>query len=285
MNNPPSYFDYVREAFNASPRLPGLGNLPLNWMGLAGFATLGLLNPGFLLIGAAVEIAFLATLSNNARFQNYVRGKAIADDTSQRLTVEEEAVAARLVQLDDEDQKRYESLIQRISAVPRSGEGADGLVAQVAHEGLETLRKTFLDVLLASARLAPAADLARRRALQSKLDAEVRAIEALGTEGDPRIRRSRQGTLDILRKRIAHVNEATRDRAYLDSELRRIEQQVGLVIDEASLADDPEALTRRIDQVTATFGETREWMQLHKELLADIDPSRVPGPVSVPESR
>jgi hypothetical protein len=120
VNNPPSYFDYVREAFNASPRLPGLGNLPLNWMGLAGFATLGLLNPGFLLIGAAVEIAFLATLSNNARFQNYVRGKAIADDTSQRLTVEEEAVAARLVQLDDEDQKRYESLIQRIRVRERA---------------------------------------------------------------------------------------------------------------------------------------------------------------------
>ncbi len=285
MNNPPSYFDYVREAFNASPRIPGLGNLPLNWMGLAGVATLGLINPGFLLIGAAVEVAFLASLSNNKRFQNYVRGKAIAADTSQRQTVEEDAVAARLSQLDDDDQLRYDSLIQRINAVPRAGEGADGLVAQVAHEGLETLRRTYLDVLLASARLGPAADSERRRNLQSELDAEVRALEALGTAGDPRIRRSREGTLEILRKRLDHVDEAMRDRAYLNSELRRIEQQVGLVIDEASLADDPEALTRRIDQVTATFGETREWMQLHKELLADIDPSRVPGPGLVPESR
>lgn len=215
MNNPPTYFDYVREAFNASPSIPGLGQLPLNWMGLAGVATLGILNPGFLLIGAAVEVAFLATLSNNKRFQNYVRGKAIAADTDQRQTVEEDAVAARLSQLNEDDILRYGQLIKRIEAVPRAGIGAEALVAEVAHEGLETLRKTFLDVLLASARLKPAADADRRRTLQSELDEEVRALEALGTDGDPRIRRSRKGTLEILRKRLAHLDEATRDRAYL----------------------------------------------------------------------
>ena len=29
-----TYWDFVREAFNARPPVPGLGGLPLNWMAI-----------------------------------------------------------------------------------------------------------------------------------------------------------------------------------------------------------------------------------------------------------
>ena len=72
-----TYWDFVREAFNARPPIPGLGGVPLNWMALAGFGTLGLLNPGFWLIGAGLEVGFLFLLAQNPRFRNYVRGRRI----------------------------------------------------------------------------------------------------------------------------------------------------------------------------------------------------------------
>ena len=285
MSTPPSYLDYVKEAFNASPRVPGLGGLPVNWMGLATFATLGILNPGFWLVGAGLELAYLATLSNNPRFQSYVRGKRLAassrDERMQALDTEQQ----RLAQLTEAERLRYEDLLARIAQVPTSGTGASALIADVAHDGLTVLRSTFLDVLLASSRLREAARKDRRQALRDELAREVNFLESLGPDGDPRIRRSRQGTVDILRRRLANVDDAIRDRDFLDSELRRIEQQVALVIDEASLADDPESLTRRIDQVTETFGETREWMRLHKELLDEPTSNDRPVPPRQPQSR
>lgn len=276
MSDEPSYLDYVREAFNASPRIPGLGNIPLNWLGLASVATLGLLHPGFLLVGAGLELAYLAALSNNPRFQNYVRGARLASRDAAEQSAAEDYTASRLASLSEDERTRYNRLTKRISAVPRSGEGAQGLIANVAHQGLEVLRATYLDALLAASRLAASADPARRRKVQDEIDTEIRALEALGTDGDPRVRRSREGTLEILRRRLANLDEAIRDHAYLHSELRRVEKQVALVIEEASLADDPADLTARIDHVNTTFGETREWMRLHRELLDEPEGGSTP---------
>jgi len=287
MSQAPSYLDYVKEAFNASPRVPGLGGLPVNWMGLAAFATLGLLHPGLWLVGAGLEIAYLASLSNSPRFQNYVRGKRRAAARRARTHAAAGDEADRLAGLDESEQDRYGALVARIAEVPRTGEGANALIADVAHEGLEVLRSTFLDVLVASSRLSASSDPNRRKSLSDELLREERALTSLGPDADPRIRKSREGTIDILRKRLAHIDEAARDREFLLSELRRIEQQVGLVIDEASLADDPESLTERIDHVTNTFGETREWMRLHKELLDEPSASTPTKarPPRLPESR
>ena len=47
----PGFGDYVREAFNARP----IGMfVPPNWIGLGLFGLLGIINPGFWLIGAGL---------------------------------------------------------------------------------------------------------------------------------------------------------------------------------------------------------------------------------------
>lgn len=274
----PTYGDYLKAAFNLSPRVPGFGNLPLNWLGIATFGTLGLLNPGFWLLGAGLELAFLATLSNNRRFQNTVRGQRLAAAAAARAHAAGDAEQARVDALPDEDQHRYAALRARMAAAPVGTGGTAALVADVARDGLDALGATFLDLLEARARLLPRADARLRREVRAELDAETRALEGLGADGDPRIRRSVEGTVAILNRRLDKLDAAARDVAYLDSELRRIEHQVALVLDEAALADDPAALTRRIDQVTATFDETREWMRMHRELLEDLDPDDGPSP-------
>ena len=72
----PSLWDYVREAFNARP----IGMfLPPNWAMLAGFGLAGYLHdPGWLVLGAGVELGYLLLLGTNARFQRFVAGKLSA---------------------------------------------------------------------------------------------------------------------------------------------------------------------------------------------------------------
>ena len=70
----PGFWSYVRAAFNARP----LGMpIPPNWLFLAGVALLGTIDRGFLVLGAGLELAYLAMLSGNERFRRTVRARAI----------------------------------------------------------------------------------------------------------------------------------------------------------------------------------------------------------------
>ena len=51
-----SFSDYIAAAFHRRVRVPLLGALPANKMGLAAVVVAGLANPGFWLLGAALEI-------------------------------------------------------------------------------------------------------------------------------------------------------------------------------------------------------------------------------------
>ena len=88
---PSSLWDYVREAFNAKPRVPGLGDVPANWLFVLATGVLGLVNPGVWLLGAGVELAYLTVLSHNERFRKFVdasaTGRSAVDWMQRKLAV------------------------------------------------------------------------------------------------------------------------------------------------------------------------------------------------------
>ena len=71
------FWDYVKAAFLRRAHLPGLGHMPLNLTGIAGIALLGLWNPGFWLLGAAIEVAYLVLKASSPRFQKLLQGEAL----------------------------------------------------------------------------------------------------------------------------------------------------------------------------------------------------------------
>src|SRR5690606_20451189 len=76
---------YWWAAFNARPfGMP----IPPNWFGIAAFAMLGgFVNPGFWLVGAALEIGYLAALAGNRRFRTVVDiGRRGDDPVDSRYT-------------------------------------------------------------------------------------------------------------------------------------------------------------------------------------------------------
>src|SRR6476660_2570479 len=101
--------DYIRQAFNARP----LGMfIPPNWIGLGAFGLLGLINPGFWVIGAGLELGYWFVLSTNARFQNVVNGSQMLQEQRQRQS----QLRAQVSGLSIDDRKRYEQLEQRCQA-------------------------------------------------------------------------------------------------------------------------------------------------------------------------
>ena len=274
------FLDYVRAAFNARPF--GMFVAP-NWIGLGAFGLLGLMDPGFWVLGAGLELGYLLTLSTNPRFQRAISSKPLSaarsewNDRIQRLTQ----------QLNDEDQGRYAALAERCrSIIDLQMQGASdvphGMESQA--DSLGRLSWMFLRLLVARGTimsvLAGGEDdegLDQRRSALKRQAADESAA--------PELRRSLEGQIEILEQRIEQRRQAENKLTYIDAELARIEEQVELIREQAALSTDPELLSRRIDEITATLGGTGQWIRDQQRVYGAMEDLMSEPPPLTPDAR
>jgi hypothetical protein len=279
----PSLWDYVREAFNAKP----IGMfLPPNWAMLGAFGLAGYLHdPGWLVLGTGVELGYLMLLGTNARFQRFVAGKLSAGGDNEA----ERKAAALKGTLPDAERRRHEMLVQRCQAILQqqfqNDTSAPGYASQ--SDSLSRLTWMYLRLLVTrQAILRVVRDGARApgdpppvpgtglpgmsvSGLEKRL-AELKRRLADPSLGDD-LRRSLQGQADLLEQRVARRGEADGKLAFLDAELARIEEQVELIREQAVLSTDPERLSQRIDEISATLGTTGEWIADQQKTIGAMD--------------
>jgi hypothetical protein len=279
----PSLWDYVREAFNARP----IGMfLPPNWAMLAGFGLAGYLHdPGWLVLGSGVELGYLLLLGTNGRFQRFVAGKMAAggsDDAERRL-------AALFATLPDAERRRHQALAQRCQSILQqqfqNDTRAPGYQSQ--SDSLSRLTWMYLRLLVTRQAIQRVVKEGARspgdpppvpgqgtpgmsgQRLEQRL-AELKRRLADDSLGDD-LRRSLQGQADLLEQRVARRGEADGKLAFLDAELARIEEQVELIREQAVLSTDPERLSQRIDEISATLGTTGEWIADQQKTIGALD--------------
>jgi hypothetical protein len=260
------FMDYLTAAFSARPI--GMFVAP-NWVGLAAFGLLGLTNPGFWVLGAGLELGYLLTLATNPRFQRTVSSRPLSaarDEWNVRIR-------GLMARLPDSDRKRYEALSERCRSIIdlQTHSGADvphGIEAQA--DSLGRLSWMFLRLLVARRTIVTVlGEGDNGAALEKKVAALERQAgdESLASD----LRRSLSGQMEILGQRIAQRDEAQRKLAYIDAELSRIEQQVELIREQAALSTDPEVLSRRIDEITATLGGTGQWIRDQQQVYGAME--------------
>ncbi len=265
----PGLWDYVREAFNARP----IGMfIPPNWVGIGAFGLLGLVNPGFWILGAGLELGYLSFLSTNQRFQRFVAASR-QWDARQRW---QDKVNELLRQLGSEGQQRYRALEVRCRAILEQqsslGIVSTGLDAQ--GEGLGRLLFVYLRLLMTRQAIdrivreskGATEDPGRLQERVANLQSRLRD-ETLGEE----LRKSLTGQVEILQQRLEKRNEARDKLAFLDAELTRIEEQVELVREQAVLSTDPETVSQRIDQITTTLGGTTQWISEQQKIYGAVE--------------
>jgi hypothetical protein len=281
----PSLWDYLREAFNARP----IGMFfPPNWAMLGGFGLAAgyFRMPEFLMLGAGVELGYLLLLGTNARFQRFVAGKLGAAGTREVEARWQNLVAS----LPDADRRRYATLAQRCQAVLEQQFHGDTSAPGFASQSDSLGRLTWMYLRL----------LVTRQGIQRVLrEGGARApgdpppVPGTGSTGlsvsglekrlaelkrrlaDPSIgddlRRSLEGQADLLAQRVARRAEADQKLAFLDAELARIEEQVELIREQAVLSTDPDHLSQRIDEISATLGTTGEWIAEQQKTIGAMD--------------
>lgn len=269
------FWQLVRAAFNARP----FGMLvPPNWIGVAAVGLLGLVNPGFWVIGAGLELGYLSLLVSNQRFRRAIGTRREAGERRDW----EGKVDELLARLSEPDRRRYVALAARcrtILAHPVGDAPVPGALSQ--DESLSRLVWLYLKLLLARQLIARVLS---PDAASGDIDRQITDLEARLKQSEltAELRRSLTGQLEILTQRRAQRVEAKEKLAYLDAECARIEQQVELLREQAALSADPEVLSRRIDDVTGTLGSTAQWVREQQQLYgAAEDMLSEPPPLAV----
>jgi len=266
------FLDYVKAAFGWRSRVPLLGHLPLNVLAVAGFAILGLGNPGFWLLGLAYEAAYLFLMAGNQRFQALVQGTRLL----QERQVWQSKQNVIFANLDRQSQQRYLALTQECLQILKNTETLSTKPASedLRSGGLNQLAWLFLKLLYSKIKIRGITEQVTR----AELEAEIKAIaDKLAKESEASaIYRSLQGTLDIQKKRLENLVRADETLKVIDAELDRIEKQVTLLNEEASMASDPDTVTVRLDGVMESLQGTNKWISEQNELFGGLDDSSVP---------
>jgi len=109
--------------------------------------------------------------------------------------------------------------------------------------------------------------------------------QAADESAAPELRRSLEGQIEILEQRIEQRRQAENKLTYIDAELARIEEQVELIREQAALSTDPELLSRRIDEITATLGGTGQWIRDQQRVYGAMEDLMSEPPPLTPDAR
>ena len=248
------FWKYVTAAFNARP----LGIfVPPNWIGLGVFGFLGWLNPGFWIVGAGLELAYLFGLSTSDRFRSTIDGAALLEARK----ASEEKVNAVLTRLDGASRRRYQTLADRCQEIIRNQTGTKGDVLNVA-QGLDGLLKIYLRLLSTSHQLSQmvtAASVQQRQEMERRLAELRRRASAEGIGRD--LQTSLEGQAATLETRLTNQKEAVQKYEFTQAEIQRIEEQVELVREQSTLSTEPVTVSRHVDAIASTLSSTNQWMK------------------------
>ena len=227
----------LKAAFFLRYPIAGLGEVPINLIGLACFGVLGFGNPGFWFAGAGLETAYLAALATNWRFQRWANAQASALETSD-VDARRLALVKQLIQVDRLAMERLAGKCDRIESLWRA---QDEVVAQSNLAALRDLQWVYLKLLLAKQHLLSSESETNENDLRADIDKLTRELS--DTLLSSATRESKSATLELLRRRAGNVNRRRQTLDEIASDLARVEAQVALVLENTTLEGKPQAVS------------------------------------------
>ena len=241
---------YIKSAFLVGVDVPALGRVPINLLLTAGFGILGFAEPGFWLAGAAVEGTIVSALAFNPRFQKYVQGlelqEAKDDDGQRRVS---------LIQTLAPDAKRkvadFAAKCNKVLEVYESQQTEPYLI-ETNRDALDRLSWTYLKLLVARQHVTSAENSDSERNIENK----IKELEGDLAETDQpdSLRESKTATVAILKKRLNNVHRRSQTLEEIDSDCMRLEAQLDLVLENASMQGKPQTISSDIELASDLLG-------------------------------
>ena len=240
---------YLKSAFLVGVDVPSLGRIPVNALGAAAFAILGFAQPAFWLLGLAIEAAVLPSLAFNPRFQKLVDAESL--QLSEGTAEQKRQALVRL--LESGAQQRLWNLAKKCNQVldVYRSQQAEDYIIDSNEQALRNLEWVYLKLLVARHHLvSPTSE--TEQTIEKK-------IEALDTdlrngEETESLRQSKTATLNILKKRLATMRKKQQTLEEIESDLTRIDNQVDLILENATVQGKPQTISSDIELASDLLG-------------------------------
>jgi hypothetical protein len=244
-----------------------------NWVGLAAVGMLGIMvNPGFLLLGAGVELAYLFLLGTHPRFQKYVQARQLSKEKESKQV----QLSTLVNKLTPTARTRFQALQQRCQTIMEFYSSQLNVGPGIADQHNQSLNRfawIFLQLLLTKEGIMYMIKQSSfTPEFRGKLEEEIRQLESRMRDDklSPELGKSLESQRDILKQRLNVIGEAESKLTYIDAELSRIEQQIELLREQAAVSKDSQAIAVRIDDVSSSLGETTEWIKEQQNLFGAV---------------
>jgi len=241
---------YIKSAFLVSADVPALGRVPVNILLASGFVILGFAQPAFWFLGAAVEATLVTALAFNPRFQKYVE--------AQHLQLAKDDAGSKrqgLIQLlSPESRRRVSNLATKCNSVLdvyRSQQMEDYIIDS-NRDALESLQWVYLKLLVAQYHLLSPTN----NETEQSLEAKIHGLETDLNDKDETesLRQSKSATLAILKKRLVNIRRKEESLEEIDSDLTRIEAQIDLILENATMQGKPQTISTDIELASDLLG-------------------------------
>ncbi|MBM3736810.1 MAG: hypothetical protein FJW39_13590 [Acidobacteria bacterium] len=246
--------NYIKEAFGWQYNVIGM-------VGVGAFALLsGSALP--LLLGAGLELMYLATVPNNSRFQRLIR--------SQRHSEEKQAQAVDLQKLVNEltqdDRNRYSEFGRICKGVRenyrRLSSASQALTGEMEHK-LDGLLHSFLR-LLNSAHV-------HREYMRTfdpvKIDREIGSIKKNLEREPEKVREINRKRIEILGKRLEKFQKIRDNHRVLEAQLHAMEDVLQLIRDQSVTMRDPQELSGHLDSLITNVESTERTVQEMESIM------------------
>jgi hypothetical protein len=240
---------YLKSAFLVSVDVPSLGRVPVNVLGAVAFGILGFAQPAFWLVGLALEAAVVPALAFNPRFQKIVEARAL--ETSQGDADQKRAALVKL--LEAAAQERLWALAKKCNQVldVYRSQQAEDYVVDSNDQALKNLEWVYLKLLVARHHLlTPSSE--TEQSLEKKIEGLENDLH--GGEETESLRQSKTATLNILKRRLATMRKKQQTLEEIESDLTRIDNQVDLILENATVQGKPQTISADIELSSDLLG-------------------------------
>jgi len=248
--------DYIKEAFK----------VPYNLILLSGGFLAGLITLHPLAIwpiAAAIEIVYLLTLAQHPRFQNLVRARQGGREVAGSNVVADRLIAT----LSADRRERFDRVRARCEELQRSVAEAGGggqllgdILGAQQTESVNKLLWAFLRALAQEQVLAGFSTPARR----AEIEENLRRVEAELAKPDlaDSMRAPLGESVDVLKKRLANLDQAKQNLESLRARLLRIENSILLIQEQALTRSDPSFIENEVKAATAGLDTSEEMLRM-----------------------
>ena len=252
-----SEINYVKEA----------AKLQYNWIALAGIAGFALVAGSALplLLGAGIELMYLAVVPQNPRFQRLVRSWKYADEKRRH----EQQLDVMFQEIPTEMRLRYADL-DKIAAGIRENYSRLSSTSQIFAQQMEG---KLHDLMQAYVRLLHAAWQHREYLRTTDLRVVERELAQLQKEQEsdtPKVQEINRKRIEILHKRVEKFKKIHENCEVVDAQCAAVEDVLGLIRDQSVTMRDPQQMTEHLDGLVHDVEQTEETVREVESIFENV---------------